>query len=54
MQIFPPYKKHTYGSRRPVTGLALLFYIYRMFVPHRKQTYGPLRPLTGIAFLVRH
>jgi hypothetical protein len=47
--MFIPLRKHTYVSPRPVTGIALLFYMQMMIVPLRKDTYGPPRPVTGMA-----
>jgi hypothetical protein len=35
----------------PITGIALLSYIWMIVVPHRKRVYGPPRPITGIALL---
>jgi hypothetical protein len=40
-----------YGPPRPVTGIALVFYMLMMFVPHRKHNYMPPRPVTGIVSL---
>jgi hypothetical protein len=45
--MFTPHRKRTYGPSRPVTGIALLFYMWMIFVPHRKHAYGPLQPVTG-------
>jgi hypothetical protein len=41
----------TYGPARPVTRIALLFYIQMIFIPHRKHAYGALPPVTRIALL---
>jgi hypothetical protein len=41
--MFVPYRKHTYGPPRTVTGIALLVYKWMMFIPHRKHTYVPPR-----------
>jgi RsiW-degrading membrane proteinase PrsW (M82 family) len=49
--MFVPHRKHTDEPLWPVTGKALLFYMWMMFVPHRKHTDGPLRPVTGMALL---
>jgi hypothetical protein len=50
MLMFVPDRKHAYGPPRPVTGIALLFYVL-MFVPDRKHAYGTPRPVTGITLL---
>jgi hypothetical protein len=34
--MFTTHRKHNYGPPRPVTGTAVLFYLYMMFIPHRK------------------
>jgi hypothetical protein len=39
--MFVPHRKHTNGLLRPVTEIALLFYMYMIFVPYSKHTYGP-------------
>jgi hypothetical protein len=42
-------QENIYELPRPVTEIALLFYMKMMFVPHRKHTYELPRPLTGMA-----
>jgi hypothetical protein len=49
--MFVPHRKHAYRTPRPVSGIALLFYMQIIFVLHRKHTYGPPRPVTGISLL---
>jgi hypothetical protein len=34
--MFVPHRKHTCGPLRPVTKIALLFYMQVMFIPHSK------------------
>jgi hypothetical protein len=51
--MFVPDRKHTYEPPRPVTAIALLFYMQMMFVPHRTHAYGPPRPVTRIALSIR-
>jgi hypothetical protein len=43
--------KLTYGPPLPVTGMALLFYVYLMFVPHRKHLW-PSTACYGDSFTV--
>jgi hypothetical protein len=50
--FFLPHMKHIYETPRPVTEIALLFYMYLMFVPHRKHTYGIPHPVTGISLFL--
>jgi hypothetical protein len=40
-----------YGLPRPVTGTALIYYMYMKFMPHRKHIYRPSRPVRRIAFI---
>jgi hypothetical protein len=49
--MFVPQMKHTYGHPIPVSGIALLIYMYIIFVPDRKPTYAPPRIITGISLL---
>jgi hypothetical protein len=49
--MFVPHRRHTYGTARLVTEMALLSYMQMMFVPHRRRTYGPPMPVTGIALI---
>jgi hypothetical protein len=41
----------TYTPPRPVTGIALLFYMWMMFVPNREYTYILPRPVMEIVLL---
>jgi hypothetical protein len=46
--VFIHRRKHIYGPPRPVTEIALLFYMQMRYVYHRKYTYGPPRHVTEI------
>jgi hypothetical protein len=49
--MFVPHRKHTCDPARPITWIALLYYMYMMLVRNRKHTSGAPQPAAGVAVL---